>query len=349
VAAVISRAAIGKSSIPIAALAALLGSSGAATAQSVEEFYKGKTISAVIGHPPGGGYDVYMRVLARHIGRHIPGNPAVVLRNMPGAGSLIAANHLFNQAARDGTVIGLFASSSLFSVKFGAAQARFEIDRFTWIGNMDQTIGTCTVWHTSGINSLDDLRAKEVPFGASGPSSVNSVHARGLNALLGTQIKVIHGYPGSTNVLLAMERKEVAGGCGFALSSLKATHSSEWQSGQLKVFLQTGLNKSTELPGVPHLFDYAETDDDRKVMDLIYGTHVIGRPISAPPAIPADRVRALRDAFNATMKDKRFLDEAEKQSVPIDPWTGEETQKIIAKFAGYPDTIYARANKLMEK
>lgn len=336
-------------SVPIAGLAALLGLSEAAMAQSVEDFYKGNTISAIIGHPPGGGYDVYMRLLARHIGRHIPGNPAVVLRNMPGAGSLIAANHLFNQAAKDGTVIGLFASSSLFSVRFGAPQAMFDIDKYTWIGNMDQTTGTCTVWHTSGINSIDDLRAKEAPFGASGPTAVNSAHARGLNALLGTRIKVIHGYPGSTNVLLAMERKEVAGGCGFALSSLKATHRSEWQSGQLKVFVQTGLTKSAELPGVPHLFDYAKSDDDRRVMDLIYGTHVIGRPISAPPGVPADRVRALRNAFNAIMKDKRFLEEAEKQSVPIDPWTGEETEKIIAKFAAYPDAIYARAKKLMER
>jgi len=345
----IDRKGVAKLSVPIAGVAALLGLCEAATAQSVAEFYQGKTISAIIGHPPGGGYDVYMRVLARHIGRYIPGNPAVVIRSMPGAGSLIAANHIFNQAARDGTVIGLFASSSLFSVKFGTPQARFEIEKFTWIGNMDQTIGTCTVWHTSGVNSIDDLRAKEVPFGASGPTSVNSVHARGLNALLGTRIKVIHGYPGSNNVLLAMERNEVAGGCGFALSSLKATHSQEWQSGQLKVFLQTGLNKSPELPNVPHLYDYAKTDDDRKVMDLIYGTHVIGRPISAPPQVPADRVRALRDAFSATMKDSQFLEDAAKQNVPIDPWTGDDTEKIIAKFAAYPDAIYARANKLMEK
>jgi tripartite-type tricarboxylate transporter receptor subunit TctC len=344
----IDREGIARLSLPIAGLA-LLGLIQTATAQTVEQFYKGKTINAVIGHPPGGGYDVYMRVLARHIGRYIPGNPAVVLRSMPGAGSLIAANHLFNQAARDGTVIGLFASSSLFSVKFGTPQARFEIDKYTWIGNMDQTIGTCTVWHTAGVNSIDDLRANEAPFGASGPTSVNSVHARGLNALLGTRIKVIHGYPGSNNVLLAMERKEVAGGCGFALSSLKATHSSEWRSGQLKVFLQTGLTKSPELPNVPHLYDYAANDDDRKVMDLIYGTHVIGRPISAPPGVPADRVRALRDAFNATMKDKLFLEDAERQNIPIDPWTGDETEKIIARFAGYPATIYARANKLMEK
>ena len=344
----IARKGITRLSVRLVSLAALLGSSEVATAQSVEEFYKGKTVSAIIGHPPGGGYDIYMRVMARHIGRHIPGNPAVVVRNMQGAGSLIAANHIFNQAARDGTVFGLFASSSLFSVKFGAPQAKFDIDKFTWIGNVDQTIGTCTVWHTSGINSIDDLRTREVPFGASGSTAVNSVHARGLNALVGTRIKVIHGYPGSTNVQLAMERGEIAGGCGFALSSLKATHNSEWKSGQLKVFVQTGLNKSAELPGVPHIFDYAANDDDRKVMDLVYGTHVIGRPISAPPGIPAERVRALRDAFNATMKDNRFLEEAEKHNVPVDPWTGEETEKIIARFAAYPDTIYARAKKLLE-
>jgi tripartite-type tricarboxylate transporter receptor subunit TctC len=314
----------------------------------VEEFYQGKTVSVVIGHPPGGGYDVYMRAFARHFGRHIPGNPAAVIRSMPGAGGIVAGNHLFNRAPRDGTVIGMFGSSALFSVKFGAAKAQFEIDKYSWIGNMDQTVGTCTVWHTSGINSIDDLKTREVAFGASGQASVNSVHARGLNALLGTRIKVIHGYPGSNNVLLAIQRQEVAGGCGFGLSSLKTTHSSEWQSGQLKVFVQTGLNKSPELPGVPHIYDHARNDDDRKVMDLIYGIHVIGRPISAPPGIPADRVRALRDAFNATMKDKAFREEAAKLSLPIDPWTGEETEKIVVRFAAYPETIYARARKVLD-
>jgi tripartite-type tricarboxylate transporter receptor subunit TctC len=314
----------------------------------VAAFYKGKTITATIGYPPGGGYDVYMRTLGRHIGRHIPGNPAVVLRNMPGAGSLIAANHLYNNAAKDGTVIGIFASSTLFSVKLGETRGNFEIDKFTWIGNMDQTIGTCVVHKRSNIASFKELFAKKAVFGASGPTAVNSIHARGFNALLGTRIHVVNGYPGSTEVLLAMSRGEADGGCGFALSSLKTSRRQDWESGEIRAIIQTGFEKSAELKDVPHVYDYAKTEDDKRVMHLLYGTHALGRPISAPPGIPADRVKALRDAFNATMKDPLFLAEAGKQDMPIDPWTGDQTEQVIAQFTSYPAAIFSRARSVLE-
>ena len=248
----------------------------------VAAFYKGKTITAIIGYPPGGGYDVYMRALARHIGRHIPGNPVVVPRNMPGAGSLVAANHIYNTAAKDGTVIGIFASSTLFSVKLGETKGNFEIDKFTWIGNMDQTIGTCVVHKRANIASFQDLFARKAVFGASGPSAVNSIHARGFNALLGTRIQIVNGYPGSTDVLLAMSRGEADGGCGFALSSLKTTRRQDWESGEIRAIIQTGFEKSAELKDVPHVYDYAKTEDDKKVMHLLYGTHALGRPDLGP-------------------------------------------------------------------
>lgn len=314
----------------------------------VAAFYKGKTITAIIGYPPGGGYDVYMRSLARHISRHIPGNPVVVPRNMPGAGSLVAANHIYNTAAKDGTAIGIFASSTLFSVKLGETRGNFEIDKFTWLGNMDQTIGTCVVHKRANIASFQDLFARKITFGASGPSAVNSTHARGFNALLGTRIQVVNGYPSSTDVSLAMSRGEVDGGCGFALSSLKTARRQDWESGEIKVIIQTGFEKSDELKDVPHVYDFAKTEDDKKVMHLIYGTHALGRPISAPPGIPADRVKALRDAFNATMKDPVFLAEAGKQDMPIDPWAGDQTERIIAQFTSYPPAIFNRAGNVLK-
>jgi tripartite-type tricarboxylate transporter receptor subunit TctC len=333
------------------AAAAIIVSSAAVpsvAADDVAAFYKGKTISATIGYPPGGGYDVYMRALARHISRHIPGNPTVVPRNMPGAGSLIAANYLYNNAAKDGTVIGIFASSTLFSVKLGETKGNFEIDRFTWIGNMDQTIGTCVVHKRSNIASFKELFARKAVFGASGPSAVNSIHVRGFNALLGTRIQIVNGYPSSTDVLLAMSRGEVDGGCGFALSSLKTTRRQDWESGEIRAIIQTGFEKSGELNDVPHVYDYAKTEDDKRVMHLLYGTHALGRPVSAPPGIPADRVKALRDAFNATMKDPAFLAEAGKQDMPIDPWSGDQTEQVIAQFTGYPPAIYGRARSVLE-
>ncbi len=312
-------------------------------------FFRGKTITGVIGYPPGGGYDLYMRLVARHMGRLIPGNPSIVPRNMPGAGSLVSANHIYNTAPRDGTVIGAFASSTLFSVKLGETRGKFEIDKFTWLGNLDQTVGSCVVWHTSGVKHFDELFKKEVVFGASGPTAVNNTHARGFNALFGTRIKVVNGYRSSTEALLAMKRGEVGGGCGFALSSLKATRAQEWAAGELKVIIQTGFEKNDkEFKGVPHIYDYAKSEADKQVMHLIYGTHILGRPISAPPALPVERTRTLRDAFNAMVKDKQFLAEADKLKLPIEPWTGEKVQEVIAQFNAYPKDVYARAIKILD-
>lgn len=314
----------------------------------VGEFYKGKTINGIIGYPPGGGYDLYMRTLARHMGRHIPGNPNIVPRNMPGAGSLVAANYIYNTAPKDGTILGAFASSTLFSIKLGETRGKFEVDKFTWIGNLDQTVGTCTVWHTSGVKSFDDLMRREAIFGASGPTAVNSTHARGFNALFGTRIKIINGYPSSTSALLAMKRGEVHGGCGFALSSLKATRAQEWKSGNLIPIIQTGYEKNEDdLKGVPHIYEYAKSDEDKQIMNLIYGTHILGRPISAPPDIPADRAKALRAAFDAMVKDPKFLTEAEKLKLPINPWSGEKVEDVIRQFASYPQATYDRAIKAL--
>ena len=330
-----------------AAACAMLACSTGAMAD-VAEFYKGKSITIIVGYPPGGGYDAYARALTKFMGRHIPGNPTLLMRNMPGAGSLVAANHIYNSAAKDGTVVGMFASSTLFSIKMGETKAQYEMDKFTWIGNMDQTIGTCVVSAASKITSLQELTSKSAIFGASGPTAVNSIHARAFNSLLGTRIQVVNGYPGSTHVLLAMSRGEVQGGCGFALSSLKTTRRADWDSGEIKPIIQTGYEKSDELKGVPHIYDFAKNEDDKKIMNVIYGTHALGRPISGPPGIPADRVEALRKAFNATMIDPEFLAEAAKQDMPIAPWTGEQTEKFIAQFAAYPPAVYARAMKILE-
>lgn len=335
---------------PLAAAlgAGLMVAVAAAPASGAEkEFYKGKTFKVMVGFHPGGGYDTYARLVARHIARYLPGNPTVVTVNYPGAGSLRLANYIYNRAPKNGMEVGIFASSAAFGPLYLVKQAKFETEKFTWIGNLDQSIGTCTAWHTSGIKSFEDLKKREVIYGSSSPSSVASQHPRGFNALLGTKIKIINGYPGSTGVLLAMKREEVEGGCGFALSSLKARRRREWKSGKLRILIQTGRKKAPELAGVPHLYDMAKDDHERQVMDLIYGLHTFGRPIAAPPGLPRKPTELLRTAFMSTVKDAKFLKEADRLHLPINPWSGERLQKEIASFVNYPASVIARARQAM--
>ena len=335
-----------------AATAMLLLGSGVAghgnEAVAADGFYKGETVKINIGFHPGGGYDAYGRVLARNIGKYLPGNPTVLAVNFPGAGSLRLANYIYNRAPKNGLEVGIFASSAAFGPLYLVKQAKFETEKFTWIGNIDQSIGTCTAWHTSGIKSFEDLKQREVIYGSSSPSSVASQHPRGFNALLGTKIKIIHGYPGSTGVLLAMKRGEIEGGCGFALSSLKARRHQEWKSGKLRILVQTGKNMAPELAGVPHLYAMAKDNDEKMVMDLIYGLHTFGRPVAAPPGLPKKPTELLRAAFMATMKDAQFIKEAGKLRLPINPWSGERLQKEIASFVNYPASVIARARQAMQ-
>jgi tripartite-type tricarboxylate transporter receptor subunit TctC len=314
-----------------------------AAADAVTDFYKGKQINLIIGFAPGAGYDTYARLLSRHYGNHLPGKPGIVVQNMPGAGSLKAANHLYNVAAKDGSVIGMFASSTAFEPLFGGDGAHFETAKFTWIGNMDESVGTCVAWQTSGIDTFDDLMVKDTIFGGSGPAAVTSQHALALKNLLGAKIKLVQGYNGAGDVKLAMARGEVQASCGFALSSIKSQHATEWKSGQFKIIVQLAIEKNPELTGVTHIYDYAKTDEMRQIFDLVFGRHVIGRPISAPPGIPEDRKQALRDAFMATVKDSAFLADAAKLKLDVSASDGEGVEKLFARFFSYPKSAVDKA------
>lgn len=329
--------------IALTAGTAVLSAIPAAQAEDVETFYKNHPIQLFIGFGPGGGYDRYARTLARHMGKHLPGNPEIVPRNMPGAGSLIVANHIYNTAPKDGSAFGIFASSTLFSKLVGEKRAKFELKGYTWIGNIDQTIGTCSMWHNSGRTSFEEIRKKGAVFGSTGPTGVGSTFARGLNALLGTKIRIITGYPGSASIVLAMKRGEVHGACSFALSSLKSSWYRDWQDKKIIPVLQTAIKKSKELDGVPHVYDFAKSDEDKRIMNLIYGPHILGRTFAAPPGIPADRAKALREAFAATMKDEAFLADAKKQRLSVNPLRPQEIGAIIDDFTSYSPETYQRA------
>lgn len=320
-----------------------------AQAGPVSDFYAHKTLTLIAGFPPGGGYDTYVRVLARHYGGFIPGKPSVVPSNMPGAGSMTAANRLYNDQPKDGTVLGEFASSVVMEPLLGNKAARFDPTKFSWIGSMSQDVAYCGVWQTPGAaSSFDDMMrpgGKQTIFGGGAPAAITFQHPMILKNVLGANIRVIPGYAGTRDIDLAMHRGEVNGECGFYASSIKAQFADDVKSGRLKLVIQMGPHKSNEFGDIPSVFDYAKTDERRAVLELYFDQLVLGRPLAGPPNIPADRLTALRQAFVATMKDKDFLAEAHKVGLDITPATAAEVENLLHHFAGFPPAIFAKARQ----
>jgi tripartite-type tricarboxylate transporter receptor subunit TctC len=316
-------------------------------AESAADFYKGKTVEMYIGYSAGGGYDVYARLVARHIGKHIPGNPTVIPKNMAGAGSLKLANWLFNVAPKDGTAIGMIGRGTGFDPLFGIKGAQFTGTRFGWLGSANDEVSICVSWHTSEVKTFEDLLTKELIVGGTGASADTDQFPKIMNAVLGTRMKIITGYPGGNDVGLAMERGEVKGRCGWSWSSVKATHQNWLDEKKINVLIQLALTKHPDLPNVPLVVDLAKTDQDKKIMRLLFARQVMGRPFLTPPGLPADRLAALRKAFMDTMRDKELLAEAEKAQLEITPVSGEEIQKLVEEVYATPEAITKRATELL--
>jgi tripartite-type tricarboxylate transporter receptor subunit TctC len=316
----------------------------AAIGQPGSEPFKGQTISIEIGYGPGGGYDTYARALARHYGRFIPGNPAVVPKNMPGAGSLRAANYIFNLAPKDGTELGAWAASTVMEPLMGNDQAKFDAARFGWIGSMNQDISFCGLWvHPGGPQSLADMFKVETVFGSAGQASISYQHPLILKNVLGAKVNVITGYAGTREVNLAMQRGEVHGACGLFLSSIKSQYLSDVQEGRLKLVIQMGP-KTTDIFGpVPNVFDFAKSDEERRVLDLHFKQILLGRPIAAPPDMPPSILETLRAAFMRAMHDPEFLEDAKKVNIDIDPVSGAEVEGLLRQFADYPTATIRKA------
>lgn len=332
--------------LTLCALAAVTAVPRAAAADAVSDFYSHKTVTLIAGFPPGGGYDTYVRVLSRHYGRFIPGNPSVVPANLPGAGSMSAANHIFNNDVNDGTVAGMFASSVIMEPLLGNKAALFDPTKFSWIGSMSQDVAYCGVWQTPGAAAtFDDMLHKETIFGGGAPAAITYQHPLILKNVLGAHIRVIPGYAGTRDIDLAMHRGEVNGECGLYGSSIKAQFGDDVKAGRLKLVIQMGPRKSTEFGDIPSVYDYAKTDDDRAVLDVHFKQLVLGRPLAGPPGIPAERLAALRDAFAATMKDKDFLAEAAKVGLDISPATADEVQDLLKHFASFSPAIFEKARQ----
>ena len=332
--------AVAAAALAAAALAA------PARAEAVADFYAGKTVSLIAGFPPGGGYDTYVRALARHFGAFIPGRPAVVPTNMPGAGSLLAANYLYGKALPDGTALAMFASSAVMEPLLGNPAALFDPARFGWIGSMSQDIAFCGVWQGGGAaRSFDEMLTKETIFGGGAASAITFQHPMILKNVLGAKIRVIPGYAGTREIVLAMQRGEVNGICGLYVSSIRSSFPDDVASGRLRLVIQMGSKVSDAFGKIPSVYDYARSDSDRAVLDVFFKQLVLGRPLAGPPGIPPDRLKALREALAATLLDKDFLSEADKLGLDIDPASAEEVEALLQRFAAFPPEVFRRARE----
>ena len=276
---------------------------------------------------------------------HLPGSPAIVVKNMQGAGSVLAANHLYNVSPKDGSELGLIAGSAALEPLFGARPTKFDGQKFTWIGSANDEPGVCFAWHTSGFERAQDLFDKEHVLGTSGTSNLDFPLA--LNAVLGTSMKLVRGYNGTSSIMLAMERGETQGMCGMVYAALQAAHPDWLRDKKVRTLMQIGLERSAKMGDVPFVMDFAKTDDDRRVLRLIVGWTIMGRPFLAPPGIPADRKDALRRAFDATMRDPAFLADAAKQRLDVAAIGGAEIERFLQDAYATPKPLVERAAKIL--
>jgi tripartite-type tricarboxylate transporter receptor subunit TctC len=307
-------------------------SSPALAESSVADFYRGKNIDVLIGFSAGGAYDLYARLLSRHMGKYIPGNPTLVPRNMEGAGSLRLANWLYQLAPKDGTAFGTFARGAAFDPLLGLEGHVFDATKFGWIGSTNSEVSICASWHTAGISDIEQLKTSELVIGGAGASGDDEQFPRVLNAVLGTKMRIISGYPGGNDIKLAMQRGEVNGRCGWSWSSVKATQAQWLKDKTISIFIQLALRKHEDLPDVPLIMDFAKTEEERQIFKLMFSRLIMAWPYAAPPGVPAERLEALRSAFDATMKDKEFRAEAEKMSLEVTPVSGQTIQDLVEEI-----------------
>ena len=321
----------------------------AAQAQSVADFYRGKQITMGIPSSPGGDYDLRARMVSRFIGKHIPGNPTLVPKNMPAGVGLEAMNWLYNIAPRDGTAVEIAVATMVSNQAMGGQGVQFDAARFNWIGNTTDSPDVVTSWYTTGVETVADAQAKELVVGAPGTATPSAYYPLMMNALLGTKFKIITGYPGGNDVNFAMERGEVGGRGSNSWASWKATKPDWLKDHKIFQLVQIGLKKSPDLPDVPLLMDLGKTDRDRAMLRFISAGTAFSRAFVTTQEVPADRLAALRAAFDATMKDPEFLAEADKINMDLSPSTGAEVQKIVADLIATPKDVVMATKAILDK
>ena len=324
-------------------LAALAGLPAvpARAADAVANFYRGKTVQVLIGFSPGGGYDIYARTLARYMGKHIPGNPTLVAQNMPGAGTLKVANYIYNVAPKDGTVFGTFARGIPMEKLLGRTVGeRFDATKFTWLGSVTDEPSVCVFWAKSGIATWRDMQTKPWKVGGSGVTSDLDIYANVLRNMFRLPGRLITGFPGGTEVLLSMRRGEVDGRCGWSWSALISRDRDLLDRKLVTIPVQLGVEHGADIPtSVPLVVDLTNDPKQKAALKLIFSRQVMARPFAAPPGLPPDRAKVLRDAFDATMKDPEFLAEMQKLQLEVHPVSGQKVEQLVKEVYSYPADV----------
>lgn len=325
------------------------GEAALAQTDSAESFYKGRNITLVIGTGPGGAYDIHGRLISRHLGKHIPGQPKLIVQNMPGAGSITAVNHVYAVAPQDGSVLANILNTVPLVHALGQVTTQFDPAKFQWIGNMAQEVYIVLVWHTAPAQNIEAAKTVKVLMGSTSPGTLGGMYPRVLNDVLGTQFQPIAGYKEAVAIDLAVERGEVHGRAGESWYGQKGTTWDWMRSGKAKIILQIGFAKAPDLPDVPLLLDLVRDDaEKRQLVELFSSPARFGKPTVVAPNVPAARVEALRGAYEKTMLDPEFRADAEKIGVDVQPVSGADLNKLAASFATIPAELIARARRTVE-
>jgi tripartite-type tricarboxylate transporter receptor subunit TctC len=330
-----------KTILAIGGIAAACLNFGAVDARA-DDFFKGKDITLYVGSTSGGPYDAYARMLARHWGRHIPGNPNIVVQNMPGASGRRLMGHMQGIAPKDGTAIAAAHRALPFDPLMGV-KAKFDPTKVTWIGNANDEVNICIVWHASPIKTFEDLKSREMVVGSGGPASTDTIYPNIMNALFGTKFRVIHGYEAAAQTHIAMERGEVDGRCGMTWDTLQAIKPDWITEKKVRNLVQFALEKHPDLPDVPSVFDFAKSEEERQILALWSAPNKMGRPFYAPIELPKDRAELLRRSFDRAMKDPALLAEVEKTKLFVSPTTGEQVAALIERIYATPTQVVEKA------
>jgi tripartite-type tricarboxylate transporter receptor subunit TctC len=313
-----------------------------AQSQSIAEFYKGKTVAEAISFSVGGGYDLYARALARHMGKYIPGHPTIVPQNMPGAGGLRVAQYFYSAAPRDGLTFGTFTRMAGIAPLFDPAQ-KYDATKLTWLGAITDAVSVCLTWHTSPVKTWKDFLEKRVTLGGTGPSGELDIFTNLYKNIFDANVKLVSGYPGTAEIMLAMERGELDGVCGIDWTTIKAQRPGWITDKRINVIAQAAFHKDPDLPQVPLIMDLTKDPEKLKILKLFVSAHEFARPFAAPPGVPPDRAAALITAFNATTKDPDFLAETAKHQMEVAPVDGKRLADMLAELYTTPEAILVKA------
>jgi tripartite-type tricarboxylate transporter receptor subunit TctC len=328
-------------------LGALVATATGARSEDAD-FFAGKNVTVMIGYAAGGTYDTTARLLSRHMGRHIAGNPNFLPQNLPGSGGIKAILNLYSVAPRDGTALGMLARSYAIEPAFNPQMAKYDPAHFNPIGSTSKEVSVGVVWHTRGVKSLSDLQTQQITAGATGVIDDTGRFPTLIRKLTGANIKVVTGYPGGNDVTMAMERGEVDARIGWSWGSLKSRSKPWLDDKKINVLIQMALQKAPDLPDVPLIMDFAKTDIDKKALEMLFSPQISAWPLIAPPDVPKERIAILRRAFDSTMKDPVFLADAEKMQIEVDPVSGETMQQVVARIASFDRSVIDRAIELTE-